>query len=65
MPYAKGPGHRLTKPSVAREPDYHDALGAEAAAAAQAEIDLMEARDQLPSTLKFKSVLQISTKWSI
>lgn len=60
MPYAEWPGCGLTKPSVAREPDYRNTL--RSGAAAQAETDLMEARTQLPSALKFKSVYQICIK---
>lgn len=57
MPYAEWSGHGTTKPSKAREPDYHDGLRA---GAAQGETDLMKPRDQLPSPLKFKSI-----KWSM
>ena len=58
MSYAEWPGHELTKPCGARGPDYHDGLRA---GAAHGEMDLMEARDQLPSPLKFISYV----KWSI
>lgn len=62
MPYAEWPGHG-SQSHPWQEPHHHDAL--RAGMAAQAEIDLTKARDQLPRALKFKSVHQICTKWSI